>query len=191
MHSLFFIDEKTSKRERAKNWGEDETFGFIDVWAENYQELAKPGTRNTPIYKRMAEKLNQSLSPRHFTGLALPDWQWKGRSVISSVTIHAERKASWKLEQAPAFGRISTSSINSLVGRSWPEKQNGECLWTKPPPVLKGPGLSIMSRCAKFSGGPSIWGGLVLHPVHRKCLRLIRSSQVRFHQCIWWLLFIA
>ena len=55
---------------------------------------------------------------------------------------------------------------------------------SKPPPVLKGPGLSIMSRCAKFSGGPSIWGGLVLHPVHRKFLRLIRSSQVRFHQCI-------
>ena len=71
MYSLFFIDEKTSKRERGKNWGEEETFGFIDVWAENYQELAKPGTRNTPIYKRMAMELNQSLSPRHFTGLSV------------------------------------------------------------------------------------------------------------------------
>ena len=61
----------------------------------------------------------------------------------------------------------------------------------KPPPRIKRPRAFYYVSLRKFSGGPSIWGGLVLHPVHRKFLRLIRSSQVRFHQCIWWLLFIA
>lgn len=61
---LFFIDTKTSKRERSKNWSVEETFTFIAVWTDYYDKLMTGGSRNSPIHQAMAQELNELLAPR-------------------------------------------------------------------------------------------------------------------------------
>lgn len=53
---------------RQKNWTEDETIAFIGIWSDYYTKLLAGGTRNTPIYNEMAEKLNEMFLDRIING---------------------------------------------------------------------------------------------------------------------------
>ncbi|CAF4146149.1 unnamed protein product [Rotaria sp. Silwood2] len=56
------------KLKRGKNWSEEETSIFINIWSDHYANLMAIGSRNAPIYQSMAQQLNQLLSPRLMTG---------------------------------------------------------------------------------------------------------------------------
>jgi hypothetical protein len=62
---FFCLDLKLIKR---RNWTEDDTFTFIHVWIDYYPRLTRGGSRHTPIYQSMANKLNEMLINRCLTG---------------------------------------------------------------------------------------------------------------------------
>jgi len=65
-HKPFCLGGKLSKR--GKNWTEAETITFIELWSEYYDKLMSGGSRNTPIYNLMAEKLKEVLPNRLLSG---------------------------------------------------------------------------------------------------------------------------
>lgn len=56
------------KNKRAKNWTDEETSLFIEIWSEHYEKLRSSGTRNIPVYNAMAQQLKEiSASSRSMT----------------------------------------------------------------------------------------------------------------------------
>ena len=62
---IFSLDGKSEKR---RNWTENETNIFIQVWSDFYHRLTRGGSRHTPIYNAMAIELNNMLTNRSLTG---------------------------------------------------------------------------------------------------------------------------
>ncbi|CAF1618439.1 unnamed protein product [Adineta ricciae] len=87
----------SKKNKRGKNWSEEETSVFINIWSEHYDSLMTGGTRNTKIYHGMAQQLNEFLSPRVMTGT---DVKAKIANLVSEY--RKKRKESGKTGSSPS-----------------------------------------------------------------------------------------
>lgn len=54
---------------KRRNWTEDETGIFIDIWSDYYEKLTSGGSRHSPIYHSMANQLNVLLKGRLLTAV--------------------------------------------------------------------------------------------------------------------------
>lgn len=63
---MILLDSKNFRRN--KNWSEEETIAFINVWRDHYEKLMSTTCRNTPVYNGMALQLNQMLLGRILDG---------------------------------------------------------------------------------------------------------------------------
>ncbi len=108
MIDLFCLDEKSEKR---RNWTEDETNTFIQVWSDYYPRLTRGGSRHTAIYASMAIELDNMLKTRSLTGAEV-------KMKIGNLTTEYRKK---KKEQGRTGASPCTwpyfDSIDKLLGK--------------------------------------------------------------------------
>ncbi|CAF3811144.1 unnamed protein product [Rotaria sp. Silwood1] len=98
------------KNKRGKNWSEEETAVFINIWSEYYESLMMGRTRNTKIYHAMAKQMNEFLSPRVMTGA---DVKAKITNLVAEY--RKKRKESGKTGSSPSSWRYF-EQIDKLLG---------------------------------------------------------------------------
>jgi hypothetical protein len=105
---FFCLDEKSEKR---RNWTEDETNTFIQIWSDYYARLTRGGSRHTAIYASMAIELNNMLKTRRLTGAEV-------KMKIGNLTTEYKKK---KKEQGRTGASPCTwpyfDSIDKLLGK--------------------------------------------------------------------------
>ncbi|CAF1453115.1 unnamed protein product [Rotaria sordida] len=104
------LSTSPKKNKRSKNWSEEDTAVFIDIWSEHYESLMTGGTRNTKIYHAMAKQLNEFLSPRVMTGA---DVKAKITNLVAEY--RKKRKESGKTGSSPSSWRYF-EQIDKLLG---------------------------------------------------------------------------
>jgi len=106
---FFYLDKK--KHKRSKNWTEEETIFFINLWSEYYDKLMAGGSRNMPIYHSIAEQFNQLPSGRIMSGQEV-------KSKITNLVAEYRKK---KKEQGRTGGSPSSwpyfDQIDKLLGK--------------------------------------------------------------------------
>ncbi|CAF1535528.1 unnamed protein product [Rotaria sordida] len=98
------------KFKRSKNWSEEETAIFINIWSDHYTNLMTGGSRNSPIYQSMAQQLKQLLPTRVMTGA---DVKSKITNLVAEY--RKKKKEQGKTGSSPSSWRYF-DQIDKLLG---------------------------------------------------------------------------
>lgn len=96
---------------RAKNWTQEATITFIEVWTDYYVRLTQGGSRHTPIYESMAKDLNGMLPGRSLNGADIKS------KVGNLVTEYRRKKKGQGKTGASPSSWPYYESIDRLLGK--------------------------------------------------------------------------